>query len=73
MDAGRTILEESELGTPEKTPFYAAEYGNTVSSSLPLALALHVSSSIRRLVLCGFGVGLSWASTVLSREPLVNG
>lgn len=56
------------LGVPHKTPFLAAEYGNAVSSSLPLALALHVRPTASRVVLSGFGVGLSWATTVLTRR-----
>jgi 3-oxoacyl-[acyl-carrier-protein] synthase-3 len=56
------------LGVPEKTPFVAGEYGNVVSSSLPLALARHVAPDVRRLVISGFGVGLSWATTVLTRN-----
>lgn len=55
------------LGVPDKTPFLAEEYGNAVSSSLPLALALHVEAATRRVVISGFGVGLSWATTVLTR------
>jgi 3-oxoacyl-[acyl-carrier-protein] synthase III len=50
--------------TEEKVPFLAADYGNTVSSSIPLMLA-EVGSNCRRMVIAGFGVGLSWASTVL--------
>ena len=57
------------LGARDKTPFYAGEYGNLVSSSLPVALAMHVRDDVRRLIACGFGVGLSWATTLLTREP----
>jgi 3-oxoacyl-[acyl-carrier-protein] synthase-3 len=56
------------IGAPDKTPFYAADYGNLVSSSIPVALALHVRESVRTLVASGFGVGLAWATTVLRRE-----
>lgn len=43
--------------------------GNTVSSSIPLLLQGELSdSSIRKIVLCGFGVGLSWAGCVCNRE-----
>ena len=55
------------LGARDKTHFYAGEYGNLVSSSLPVALALHVRPEVKRLVACGFGVGLAWATTVLTR------
>jgi len=54
---------------PEKTPFECAEYGNTVSSSLPLMLENVLGdASIRRVLMTGFGVGLSWATTVLFRQ-----
>ncbi|MGB6105265.1 MAG: ketoacyl-ACP synthase III [Pusillimonas sp.] len=52
-----------------KSPFMAANYGNTVSSSIPLMLAeLAKVPSNRTLVLSGFGLGLSWASTVIKRK-----
>ena len=59
--ASRYLVESigAALGAPGKTPFYAAEYGNTVSSSLPLALARHVPGSAKQLVRSGFGDGLS--------------
>lgn len=50
----------------EKAPFVAADYGNTVSSSIPLILE-QASSEWKRIAIAGFGVGLSWASTVLYR------
>lgn len=44
------------------------ETGNTVSSSIPLLLEKHVlDSSRKRVVICGFGVGLSWGSAILER------
>lgn len=51
----------------EKTPFFAAEYGNLVSSSIPTILASEDLSSYKKILISGFGVGLSWASTILSR------
>ncbi len=56
------------LDARAKTHFYAAEYGNLVSSSLPVALAMHVRADVRRLIASGFGVGLAWATTLLTRE-----
>lgn len=57
------------LRQPEsKVPFLAANYGNTVSSSIPLILEQEIENSeVDCLVLSGFGLGLSWASTVLTR------
>lgn len=57
-----------KLGVPdEKVPFWAGEYGNTVSSSIPLLLTHDSLRDDRCLVLSGFGVGISWGSTVLWR------
>lgn len=50
---------------PEKAPFEAGQTGNTVSSSLPLLLQKRLSSPPPRILLSGFGVGLSWATMAL--------
>ncbi len=55
------------LGMPGGIPFTAGRYGNTVSSSLPLALATELSATDRVVLISGFGVGLCWATTVLRR------
>ncbi len=45
------------------------ETGNTVSSSIPLLLRkCAFEGEASRMVLCGFGVGLSWASTIISKS-----
>ena len=65
----RYIVEtlRKKLGIEEgKAPFVAADYGNTVSSSIPLILS-KLNSEAKRVVIAGFGVGVSWASTVLLR------
>jgi 3-oxoacyl-[acyl-carrier-protein] synthase III len=51
--------------SPEKAPFEAAQTGNTVSSSLPLMLERRMQAPLRRILLSGFGVGLSWATMLL--------
>jgi 3-oxoacyl-[acyl-carrier-protein] synthase III len=52
----------------EKLPSNLAEVGNTVSSSVPLLLERYVDDvTCRRLLLCGFGVGLSWGTALLER------
>jgi 3-oxoacyl-[acyl-carrier-protein] synthase-3 len=55
------------IGAAEKTPFLAEDTGNTVSSSIPLILARQACDDDRTIVVAGFGVGLSWAATVLRR------
>jgi 3-oxoacyl-[acyl-carrier-protein] synthase-3 len=54
----------SRLGLGE-VPFPAAAYGNTVSSSIPMMLAELDPKKDRTVLLSGFGVGMSWATTVL--------
>lgn len=68
--ASRYIVEAigERLGCPAKVPFLASEVGNTVSSSIPLALAAGCCAEDRVIVVAGFGVGLSWAATVLSHR-----
>lgn len=52
---------------PEKVPFGAARTGNTVSSSIPLLLKEYLDAPPPRVLMSGFGVGLSWATMVLAR------
>ncbi len=52
----------------EKMPFESQEYGNTVSSSIPLMLKDRIGDKdCYRLLICGFGVGLSVAASTLQR------
>lgn len=56
---------------PSRVPVEISSTGNTVSSSIPLILRSMVhDESKRRIVLSGFGVGLSWGSMLLLREPV---
>ncbi len=55
----------------EKTPYVIEDYGNTVSSSIPIMLkSLLFKENIGRILISGFGVGLSWSSTVLTRNSI---
>jgi len=49
---------------PEKAPIDLAETGNTVSSSIPLLLEKELANSPNKILMSGFGVGLSWASAI---------
>ncbi len=57
----------NRLGARDKTAFVAGGYGNAVSSSIPLMLERDLAPGDQRLLLCGFGVGLSWATTILEK------
>ena len=54
-------------GSEDKTPFFAEDSGNTVSSSIPIILAHNLMDSDLRVLISGFGVGLAWATTVIER------
>lgn len=48
-----------------KTVFSGNDVGNTVSSSIPLLLAEGTCDGDGTVLVAGFGVGLSWAATIL--------
>lgn len=51
-----------------KVPLNLSGQGNTISSSLPLLLQDRLNDThLHRILLSGFGVGLSWASCLLAR------
>ena len=53
---------------PSKVPFAIQQYGNTISSSIPLLLKDYVYDDKKTtILLCGFGVGLSVASLIIRR------
>lgn len=56
------------IGSEGKTPFASSAYGNTVSSSIPMMLAQHLNPAWSKVLLCGFGVGLSWATCLLEKN-----
>ena len=75
--ANRFIVQTigKRLGFPDdKVPIASlAAHGNLSSASIPGALvtelAPRLSSGRRKLVLCGFGVGLSWGAVALEAGP----
>ena len=54
----------------ELVEYHMEDIGNTVSSSIPITLShtLKERPDLNHVLISGFGVGLSWASTVLSIE-----
>lgn len=70
--ASRFMLESLRNAlklAPERAPITFADGGNTVSSTLPMALeSLGGLDALagRKLLLAGFGVGLSWASIAVT-------
>lgn len=59
----------------EKYPYSIELFGNTSSASIPLTLCFALEQQLLKerlnLLLCGFGVGLSWGSVILKTEPLL--
>ena len=59
----------------EKVPYSIENYGNTSSASIPLtilhALPKQLENQNKKLLLAGFGVGLSWGSAVINFNNVV--
>jgi len=69
--ANRLINEtvRTKIGASRETFLYSlGEYGNTSSASIPLTLSVNREklAGPKRILVSGFGVGLSWGSAVVS-------
>lgn len=52
---------------PEKVPYSLANYGNTSSASIPITICDGLKlDSPKNVLMCGFGVGLSWSSAIVN-------
>jgi 3-oxoacyl-[acyl-carrier-protein] synthase III len=56
--------------TADKVPYCLDKFGNTSSSSIPLTISSELHSVLKnankKIMMCGFGAGLSWGSAILS-------
>lgn len=55
----------------EKIPTTIEKYGNTSSVSIPLTIVSELKNKLdghKRMLLCGFGVGLTWGTAVIDVE-----
>lgn len=69
--ANRYMLESlrERMKLPaEKVVIAVEDGGNTVGSTIPIALEALLPERPRRILISGFGVGLSWATNVLERR-----
>jgi 3-oxoacyl-[acyl-carrier-protein] synthase-3 len=61
--------------TPQQTPYSIGKYGNTSSATIPLTIVSELKDRIQsekmRLILCGFGIGLSWGTMYLTTNKIV--
>ncbi|MDR2165354.1 MAG: ketoacyl-ACP synthase III [Zoogloeaceae bacterium] len=76
--ANRMINEtiRKKLGLPEaKVPSTLRDFGNTSGASLPVTMTARIHTELeqgkKRLLLSGFGIGLSWGSLLLELENAV--
>lgn len=57
----------------EKVPACLERFGNTSSVSIPLTIAAELQDRLNgpnKLLLCGFGVGMSWATAIINTNRL---
>ncbi|GHN00236.1 3-oxoacyl-ACP synthase [Cytophagales bacterium WSM2-2] len=59
---------------PEKVPYSLGKYGNTSCATIPHTMATELQKNMTekssKIVLCGFGVGLSWGAVYIKTDPL---
>ncbi|MFH0866459.1 MAG: ketoacyl-ACP synthase III [Bacteroidota bacterium] len=59
----------------EKVPYTLAKYGNTSSASIPLTIISEIRDDFTTkdlsLLLCGFGVGLSWGTAFINTSKVI--
>ncbi|RCW67605.1 ketoacyl-ACP synthase III [Pseudorhodoferax soli] len=69
-----TIRKKLRL-PPERVPSTLREFGNTSSASIPITMTVAAGGALaaggQRVVMSGFGVGLSWASCLVDFGPTV--
>jgi 3-oxoacyl-[acyl-carrier-protein] synthase-3 len=57
-----------------QVPYCLAKYGNTSSATIPLTMASEIKSDLKtkdlNLLLCGFGIGLSWGTLYLRTSKI---
>jgi 3-oxoacyl-[acyl-carrier-protein] synthase-3 len=56
-----------------KVPSTIAKYGNTSSVSIPITIVDQLKDKLespKKLLLCGFGVGMSWATAILPTKQI---
>lgn len=58
----------------EKTPYCLDIYGNTSSATIPMTMVTKISEQLKvgsnRLVMSGFGAGLSWAAVYVETDSI---
>ena len=77
MHQANKLMNETirkKLKLPEdKVPYSLDEFGNTSSASIPLTIVTRLAGQLQnpaRLMLSGFGVGLSWGNLLLQTQAI---
>ena len=69
-----TIRKKLKIA-PEKVPYSLKDYGNTSSASIPLTIVTELNKEVQSnklsMLLCGFGVGLSWGTVLLTLDNII--
>lgn len=69
----KMIVKKLKLPT-EKVPYSLPKFGNTSSTTIPLTIVTELKNSIenqnKKMIICGFGVGLSWGSALISFDKV---
>lgn len=75
--ANRMMNEKirKKLGLPEeKVPYSLQKFGNTSSASIPITIVTELRNAIAnrsaKVILCGFGVGLSWGTAYTTLDHI---
>lgn len=59
----------------EKVPYSLKEFGNTSSTTIPLTIVTELKENLtntsKDLIICGFGVGLSWGTAKIRLDNVV--
>lgn len=62
--------------TSDQVPYSLSKYGNTSSATIPLTLVSELQKQITtqnlKLVMCGFGIGLSWGTMYTESKNIVS-
>ena len=69
-----TIVKKLKL-EPTQVPYSIRKFGNTSSATIPLTMVTELKEFLRtrhlKMIGCGFGVGLSWATVYFETENIV--
>lgn len=65
-----TLISKQKID-PSKAPKSLKDFGNTNGASIPLTASLYLKNRNGKILLCGFGVGLSVATCILEINDLV--